>query len=464
MATATGMRQILTMGALAVTAAAVARFLGPRSFGLYAGGTAAFNLGLGFCDFGFSSLLIREIARRPDETPELMGSGLTAQMVWSTILTVVLFVTGALTGGTRGEVMMILSPALAFSGLAVSRQIFSARFRAKPLLVMDVSTTLLQCAVMLVLVLLHAKIAVLALNLCAWTCISSLAAIALARRQTPMVRPQRATILRFVRQAAPIGMASVLASLYFSIDLTLLGWLVKPAALGRYAAAVRLLSIIVMIPGFIMSAGIPGLARSSHDRTQLTDFAATLARWISLSAAPCAAAIAVFASPILLLVYGHPYVSAAPLVRILMLASGLAFISNITGIVMVTLGIIRPQIIFNTVSLIVNVAGNFLLVPRYGILASAWLTVASETIIVAYGVVAIRQRIGFRVILVRVRGTVAAMVLAGLTGLVLGPSTVVAPVAAAAVFLLASIVLESWPSALLRSLTRKRTITLSPIP
>jgi O-antigen/teichoic acid export membrane protein len=454
-ATATGLRQVLTMGALAATAAVVARFLGPRTFGLYAGGTAVFNLCLGFSDFGFSSLLLRELARRPSDTAELMGNGLVSQLLWSALLSVGLFVTGAVFGGTRGTVMMILSPAVALCGLAISRQIFSAQFRATPLLLMDVITTLLQCAVMLVLVLSNATVIELATNLCAWTCVSSVAALMLARGQTSISLPQRAAVVRFARLAAPIGMASVLASLYFSLDLTLLDWLAKPAALGRYAAAVRLLTLVVMVPGFIMSAGIPGLMHSGHDRARLSEFAGTLARWISLTAAPCAAALAVFALPILTLVYGDAYRDAAPLVRILMLAGGLTFVSNVTGIVMVTLGIIRPQLVFNTVALVFNVAGNILLVPKYGVIASAWLTVATEAIIVAYGLATLRQRINYALILRRVRAPTLAILSAGTLGLLLGPSSVVAPIGALLIFLVTSFLLDSWPAALGRAVAHR---------
>lgn len=197
------------------------------------------------------------------------------------------------------------------------------------------------------------------------------------------MRPPRTEVIRFIRTAIPFGTASLLASLYFTIDLTLLGWLVVPSALARYAVAVRLLSVMVLIPGFVMAAGIPGLTRSTETRAQLSRFAATLTKWIAMTALPLGVGVAVFARPAVLIAFGHAYLGAVPLVRILMVAAFLAFISNVTGILMVTVGIVRRQIIFNTISLIVDVAGNILLVPRYGVTASAWLTVLSEAIVVS---------------------------------------------------------------------------------
>jgi len=416
MAGATGLRQLLTTGSLALTAAVVARCLGPHDFGLYAGGTAAFTLCLGFCDFGFGLVLVRELSRRPQDQVRLMGAGLSAQLGWSTLLSGALAGLGIAAGGTRGLVMMIMAPGVAFSGLAVSRQIFSVRFRAMPLLVMDISTTLAQCAIMVGLALAHAPVAALALNLCCWTCLCGVLALTLARRQVGIAVPKRGEIVRFVQTAIPIGVASVLASLYFSIDLTLLGWLVVAHALGEYAAAVRLLTVVVMIPGFVMAAGIPGLSRSAGRHEDLSRFAATLARWIAITALPLGVGLAVFARPAVRVLFGPAYLGAVPLVRILMIAAVLSFASNVSGITMMSLGIIRPQIVFNTISLIVNVVGNILLVPRYGVIASAWLTVASEAIVVSYGLVTLRKRISYPAIVRGVWRPALAVAIAGAAG------------------------------------------------
>jgi O-antigen/teichoic acid export membrane protein len=454
MATATGVRQVLTTGVMAVTAAIVARCLGPHSFGVFTGGTAAFNLCLMLSDFGFSLVLSRELSKRADDQEQLMGTALSAQLAWCGVLTLVLVILGIAAGGERGRVMLVLSPGLAFLGLAVTRQIFSVRFRAAPLLVMDVSTTVLQCVVMATLALLHASILLLALNLSLWTCLSSYFALWLARREVRFAFPSRAQIARFVRAAAPQGLASILASLYFSIDLTLLGWLVSPTQLGHYGAAVRLLTVIVMIPGYIMIAGVPGLSQSSERREELSTFASMLARWIALTALPLGAGLAVFARPAILIVFGHGYLAAVPLIRILMLAALLSFVSNVSGIVMATLGLVRPQLVFTGLSLVVNVAGNLLLDPRYGVTAAAWLTVGTEVIIATYGVVTLARRISYPIILREVWRPSVAVAAAASVGLCLGANSLFAIVAAGLVFAAVLMAVGGAPAGLTTRLGR----------
>jgi excisionase family DNA binding protein len=445
MATATGVRQVLSTAALAITAALVARYLGPRNFGIYAGGTSGYNLANSITDLGFSLVLVREMSRRPADEPRLMGTAIYAQILWSVVLSCGLVLLGVLAGGERGLVMFALSPAIALNGLAVSRQIFSVRFRATPLLVMDVSTTILQCAIMVALAVAHAPVVVLAINLSAWTSISGILALVLARKMVAVSVPTRPEVLAFIRTAIPLGIASVLASLYFIIDQTLLGWLVSPTELGHYAAAVRLLTIVVTIPGFIMSAGVVGLSASGKDRVRLSRFAATLAHWIAVSALPLSVALAVFARPAVLLLFGSHYLAAVPLVRILMIAGLLAFVSNVLGIVLMTQGIVRPQILFNAISLAVNVTGNVLLAPRYGVVASAWLTVLSEAIVISYGIVVLRRRLSYPIICRRVWRPVAATGLAGGVGLILGGSGALPIACSVTIFLLTLTVMRGWP-------------------
>jgi O-antigen/teichoic acid export membrane protein len=456
-ATATGVRQILTMSALAVTAAVVARCLGPRSFGEYAGGTAAFNLTYGLTDLGFSILLLRELGRSSeDEQGRLIGATVMAQCLWGAFLAVCLLTMAGLSTGTRADVMIVLTPAIVLNGLSASRSIFGVRFIATPTLILDIATTLGQCAVMVALALSHAPVLWLAINLSAWYCLTSIAAILLSRKQVRITRASVGEVARLIRQALPLGVASVLASLYFTIDMTLLGWLVRPSALALYAVAVRVLTVLVTIPGFIMAAGLVGLSRHVGDTKQLSQFAGTLASWIAVTALPLGLAVAVFARPVIVVLFGSGYLPAVPVLRVLMLAAILTLFSNVFGIILVAKGIVRPQIVFNLLSLAVNVTGNVLLAPRYGVIASAWLTVTSEAIVLSYAFVTLRRRLNWSDLVRPVWRPASAAAIAAGDGAIFGGAGLLAIASGGGVFVLAMTLLRGWPEILVTSLRAQR--------
>jgi len=456
MASVAGLRQIISTGLLAVTAAVVARLLGATNYGLYAGGTAAFNFALALTDLGFSVVASREMAKRPDEQGRLLPAAVQIQLLWSMAIALGLLALAIGTGGTRGEVELVLCPAVALAGLSASRQIFMVRYRATPLVILDISLGVLQASFMIAFAVAHAGIVPIAAVLSAAWCITGIASTLLARRVVRFESPLKGERLRILRMALPLGIVSVLASLYFTIDQLILSFIVASRELGQYAAAVRLLSVVVMIPGYVMAAGLPGLARNAGDREALSRFAGTLGHWLAVTALPICVGLAVFASPVIRLVFGPAYAQSAHLLRVLMVAGVLALVSNLTGITLSALSIIRPQLIFNLISLAVNVTGNIVFVPRYGVIASAWFTVASETIVVSYGIVTLRKRLSYRIVVGRLWRPLAAVALAGGLGLALGAGGPGAVAASVVTFLAVMTALKAWPADLLPARFHRR--------
>jgi O-antigen/teichoic acid export membrane protein len=285
--------------------------------------------------------------------------------------------------------------------------------------------------------------------LCACTCLNTITVAFLAHRMVGLAQVSHRDRLGILRMALPIGIASLLASLYFTIDQVLLGWLVPSRDLGHYAAAVKLLSLLVMVPGILMVAAMPGLARSSTDRAALSRFAGTLAHWLAVTALPLAVGLLVFARPAIDLAFGRAYAPAVPLLRILMAAGIVTLASNILGNALMSLAVIRVMLVFNVISLALNVAGNIVLAPRYGVTASAWLTLACELLVAGNSVVLLRRHVNYNAVLARVWRPVAATLIGAVVGLVLGPSEPYAIPLAAAAFFGAVAALRAWPDELM---------------
>lgn len=448
-ASASALRQVLTTGLSAATAAVIARMLGAEGFGVYAGGVAAYYLAISLTDLGFAIVLARELATHPDQEGRLLRATAHVQVGWSAVIAAGLLVAGLLTAGTRGAVMAVLSPAVLISGLSSARQIFVVRYRARPLLVLDLATALVQTAAMVALALAGAGAVALAAALAIAVSVNVAVSAALGRRLVDAGRPAPGDRRRIVRLALPVGVGSVLSSLYFTIDVVLLAWLVSARELGHYAAAVRFLTALVALPSLVMGAGVPGLARAVGDRRALSRLTGTLAHWLAVTALPLCVGLAVFAGPAVRLVFGSGYGASIGLLRVLMLAGALSLANNVLSMVLISARIVRAMVLVNLASLLVNVAGNLALAPSYGVRAAAWLTVASEVIVLVYAVLALRRALHYRTVLARLWRPSAACAAAALIGLVLGPDGAGAVAAAAATLLIALGLLRAWPAELL---------------
>ena len=93
---------------------------------------------------------------------------------------------------------------------------------------------------------------------------------------------------------------------------------------------------------------------------------------------PASVGLALFAPFVVTLYFGRVFRPAVSLVQILALSSIVAALSNVFGSAMVVTKRNRWLIIEGTVALAFNVGANLALVPRFGVTASAWLTVATE--------------------------------------------------------------------------------------
>jgi O-antigen/teichoic acid export membrane protein len=146
----------------------------------------------------------------------------------------------------------------------------------------------------------------------------------------------------------------------------------------------------------VMTIALPGLSAARDDRVALSQFARRASHWIAAVGLPACAACAALAAPIIHVLYGPGYAQADHLLRILALAAALSLVSNVVGTLQITLGIVRPQLIVNTLALTINIAGNFILVPRYGVTSSAWLTVACEALVVTSALIVLAPHVDLR--------------------------------------------------------------------
>ncbi len=98
---------------------------------------------------------------------------------------------------------------------------------------------------------------------------------------------------------------------------------------------------------------------------------------------PLVAGGLVLAEPLIELAAGDEFRDAATPLRILLVTGALSWINTVFGFAIIAKDRQLSALWLNVSALTFNVALNFLLVPRYGIVAAAVVTVASEVLILA---------------------------------------------------------------------------------
>lgn len=440
-------RRVVISIATAVSAAVVARELGASDFGTYASALAVVALGQAVADMGFSTVMLRDLPQAVAERRALLTrSTVQVHLMWSAVVGLALAVAGLASGldTARGQVLLVLAPTMLLAFSVSLRQVLIVGGRVRLLARIDVPVNLAQAAAIVVAALLGASVLEIALLAGAGYSLNALLVIAQARRFTPPA-PHRGTLRREITRAAvPLGVASLLSSLYFTIDLVVLTWLVDAPEVGLYAAAVKILNVLVLLPSTLLNIGLPAMAVSTGDRVAFARAAGRVWTWVVALGLPAVLGILVFSDEVVRLVYGSEYEAAARLLRILCAAGLLSFLGSVLSGALIAHKRARAQLLLNVGVLAGNLGANLALVPVYGVEAAAWITLGTEVAVCAGLAALLRSELDLMTMLAPSARVAAPAALAALVALAV-PGALLALAAAAVAYAGALVALRAWP-------------------
>jgi O-antigen/teichoic acid export membrane protein len=227
------------------------------------------------------------------------------------------------------------------------------------------------------------------------------------------ITPQR--WLPLLRAAIPFGVIGLTLGLSYRFDTVLLNIFSGDLATGHYNAAYNLIFALVTLSNVLNTALYPSLSRQSVVAPDsLPQVYERLLRYLLLVALPITVGGFILAEPIVGLLFGPEYAPAAPLLAILIWVVPLMFLSEFLGYVVVIAGregrVARAIIVSSSL----NIAANLLLIPRYGVLAAAIITVVTELVLLSQYLWMLRDLLGQMRWGALLRSTAAVGLMAGL--------------------------------------------------
>jgi O-antigen/teichoic acid export membrane protein len=451
-------RRVIVMAITAVSTAVTARYLGPSDFGEYSSAIAVLMLLIAMTDFGFSLVLGRDMVRPGADQGELLRTGVQLQATLGGLFTIIAVAIGVASGldTTRGQVICLLAPLLILAGLGPYRQIYLIRFRVRVLAIVDITTNVVTAIAVVVAAAATSDPLVVAVTFALGTVSNTVVVAWLGRRQVPAGRPSADARRRMLRAALPLGAASVLSSLYLTIDLVILGWVAEGPELGAYAAAVKFLSLMLAVPTVLLSSALPGLSMAQDDREHLGRLVGRVTAWILLVSLFLCATLAMNADLLVDIAFGSAFDQTAELARILALAGVLGAFSGVLGMLLTTLSLVAQQLYVNVVALALTVGGTILLVPTHGVVVAAWLTAGIEALVILSALVILRGAVPLRHAAAAAVKPLLATVALAAVALALHDVPLLALVGSVLAFLAATTALRGWPDELRRRLPGHR--------
>lgn len=388
------------VGALlgAVSASLLFRHLGPVDTGRYVTAISLVAMVGALSDLGLSSVGVREIATRSSEerwelARDLLGLRLVLSFVGAALITVI--------AGVGYSVSLATGVALASVGLVlqtVQDNFFlslTVDLRLGLIAAIELGRQAVTTLLMVLLVLLGSR-------LIPFLAIPIPVGVLALIPTVMLVRGHRALLptfnwdrwRSFLSLVLPYAASVAASALYFRVSILLVSVLASPDQLGYFGASYRMIEVLTLIPGLLVSAAFPIFARAARDDHERLGYAVGRVFEVALLVgAWMAVSIAVGASLAVSLIGGPSFKPAVPVLAIQGIALGLTFVSVVWASTLLSLGLLRQILALNLAGLAVNAAVVAAFVPLDGARGAAIGTAIAELFgALAQAFVVIRRR------------------------------------------------------------------------
>lgn len=361
----------------------VARRLGPASYGVI-GVASGIMLYLNqVADGGIELSGVPVVARQRDDLSALVSSTLTIRFIVALALTAIVVVVGvALFPQPDGSILAIYALGLVFIGLGV-RWVFVGLQRTSWVAWARIGGELTAFVIVLIAVrdsgdaALVPIAALIGAAVAAFVMIAGLRALGIV----PVPRLELETSRPLFERAPHLVGFTLLGLVLFNADLIYLRFVSGQAAAGYYAAAYTLIAFAANLSVTWAHSVMPTLARYEKldaERNAVYETSMLLAYAVAL---PAAVGGILCASPLIELVFGIDYAPSAPALAWLLPAVPIAAVREIAVVGLIgTPGGERRLIRINATCAIFNIAILLPVVPRYGLIGAAAVTVLTEVL------------------------------------------------------------------------------------
>lgn len=384
--------QLFVRGVDLLVALAVLRLLGPEGNGHYALAVIIWFYVKTLSDFGLGLYATREISRDVERAGELTGGTALFRLLalavavvpvaiylsirWSlgnisdeVILTVAILVVTVIPGSVSEAVNAALN--------GVERMDVAAGI--------NVGVNLVRAPLAILLAATSLGIVGIALAALIGSLISVAGFLIAYRRQNLSSIDFRLNLEQtkvFARESAPLLVNALLLSLFFRFDIFIVEAFRGAEAVGLYDAAFKPINLLTIIPAYATLAVFPLMSRRARDPASLARANSMTAYLLVTLAWGIVVATVALAQPAIRILAGDAFLpESADLLRILIFFAPLSFLNGVFQFVLIAEGRQRDIVPAFGAAVTFNIAGNFLLIPIFGVVAAAVLTVLTEVVI-----------------------------------------------------------------------------------
>ncbi|OGZ53388.1 MAG: hypothetical protein A3B25_02090 [Candidatus Ryanbacteria bacterium RIFCSPLOWO2_01_FULL_48_26] len=369
-----------------------ARVLGTTEWGIFSYAISLVTFITVFVDAGVSQILVREFSKTPDPISQRQVISTSFLLKGALILIGVLGIVWLGPFLTSIEGVKALLPIVAFIfafdnvrefGFSIVRASEKMQWEAGLYLLTNLAIVVFG----FVFLRLSATVGAFTFAYALGTAVGMIATLyAVRKKLMGLFSNFKFAILRSILSSGwPLAISAVLGMLMINTDILLIGFFQSAHDVGLYSAAQRIVQLLYILPAVINVSLLPSFSRLAHKEDEkLQRILELTVPFTFLIAIPIAVGGILLGGQIIEFIFGNSYLDGTSSFQILLLTILIDFPVAILTNVAFAYGKQKSLMIYSGIGGLSNIILDLILIPRFGIVGSAWATLFAQVLSVAY--------------------------------------------------------------------------------
>ena len=375
--------KIINMASALFVGILVARYLGPENYGIMNYVISYVTIFSVIAIFGLSNIEVRELAKNPEKKESILGTCFVIRFIFTTIAYLLIIVSFFIFKTDTFTKTMILLYGISLyttSCFEVIRNYFTSIVKNEYIVKSEIARTLIGASIKIILLLIHAPLWAFIVAIAFDTVLVASGYVISYNRVVGRIADWKydKTLVRYlVNQSFPLLLSGAAIIVYQRIDQVMIGNMIDKQSVGYFATAGKFLDIILFLPTVLTQTVTPLIVKTRENGTkeeyEYKSFQfISVVVWISII---LATVFSILAYWMIYCTYGIQYLAAVPVLQVMAWKTVGMAISSSGGQLIIIEKMQKWAVFRNLAGCLVCIVLNLILIPKYGVVGSAYVTI-----------------------------------------------------------------------------------------
>lgn len=375
--------KVVNMAGALLVGILVARYLGPSQYGLMNYVISYVALFTIISSFGLDDIEIRELSKYPENRNKILGTCFRIRLTFATLALLLIIITLLIYKTDKFTTCMILlySVTLYTGCFNIIRNFFTSIVKNEFVVKSEITRTLIGACIKIFLLWIKAPLEYfIAATMFDTILVASGYFISYKKviGQISEWKFDRTKVAFYIKEAFPLVLSGAAVIVYQRIDQVMIGNMIDKESVGYFATAGKFLDLILFLPMVLTQTITPLLVRAKESNideyNQKKQQFVNVVVWVSIILSTFVSLCAYW---LIILTFGEKYLLAVPILQIMAFKTVGMALSSSSGQIIIMERIQKWAFIRNLIGCIICVGLNLILIPMYGVIGSAWVTIVT---------------------------------------------------------------------------------------